>query len=91
MRDTNPRFMRLRSQLDQGPPAAALWRRLFLYACLLGLLAAAPASAHFAAFPIAADSVSILTQGASSNWQFSYSTTGQEALIIGHDLSLIHI
>ncbi len=46
------------------------------------------AGAHFAAFPIAADSVSILTQGLPATWQFSYSTSGQQALIIAHDPTL---
>ncbi|HIF97460.1 MAG TPA: hypothetical protein EYQ54_10625, partial [Myxococcales bacterium] len=49
------------------------------------LLAALPAWAHFASFPIAATSVSILTQGAPATWQFSFATSGQQALIVGHN------
>ena len=49
------------------------------------LLTTLPAGAHFASFPIGATSVSILTQGAPSTWQFSFATSGQQALIIGHD------
>ena len=86
MGHTEPEFLHHRAPRNrEAPRRAAIARTLFASACLLGLLTAAPAFAHFAAFPIAADSVSILTQGASSTWQFSYSTTGQEALIIGHD------
>jgi len=51
-----------------------------------GLLLLAPsAGAHLATFPIAADSVSIQTQGDPSTWQFEFSTSGQEALQLLHD------
>ena len=61
----------------------------FLYLLLAALLLPAlPAGAHFASFPIGATSVSILTQGAPATWQFSFATTGQQALIVGHDPTL---
>ena len=51
-----------------------------------GLLLLAPsAAAHLATFTIAADSVSIQTQGDPSTWQFEFSTSGQEALQLLHD------
>jgi len=55
-------------------------------AVTLAMALAAPAAwAHFAAFPIGADSVSIQTQGDPSTWTFSYATSGQQVLIIAHD------
>ncbi|MCS5636814.1 MAG: hypothetical protein NZ990_09875 [Myxococcota bacterium] len=51
-----------------------------------GLLLLAPSvQAHFASFPIAADSVSIQTQGDPSTWQFEFSASNQEALLVLHD------
>jgi len=67
---------------------AAAFRGQFFLSISVLLVAfslALPASAHLASYPIGANVVTLQTQGASSTWQFSFTTTGQGALIISHD------